>query len=476
MRNLKALLKSNKLIYSAYSNLQGLRVAITEGSWRMVFQLKKWHQSEQKNHYLRWPGGEAWCSENTKLNQFLVDSGLNFSEGSHTYYLPPQKNLRRLLGEMVDVYPSNSGFKILKDPGNPLEAEYMGNHEDGRSADKVRRLLTGRPHQQMIVANYIHYQGLGPKIYDVCCIERGEQRHTIFVVDHVFGRSPSMTECREFIRILKTVLKKSLLSMSIRNWENGGDFKCPSCNGNLFISKGVEGVFYQYVDFQNFALESPQAWSRTIIKNNDKKFHFGNKREWRKGSYLYQSVPGFGASAKRNTDKRWNKILDVLNENSISLSKRMVLDVGCNSGMMIAASLKKGALWGVGWDTQETSKVARLLLDSMGASRSTLVGANLSSSYDLEKDIPKNLLKFLNGAIIFYLAIQHHIGLIKSLPSIPWHVFVYEGAQKETIEQSKKLLSNLLVEGVSVMSSSYITDGDSSKRPLLIMKKIQEPE
>ena len=213
MRNLKTLLKSNKLIYSAYSNLQGFRVSIAEGSWRMLFQLKKWYQSEQKNHYLRWPGGEAWCSENTELNQFLVDSGLRFSEGSHTYYLPPQKNLRRLLGEMVDVYPSNSGFKILKDPGNPLEAEYMGNHKDGLSADKVRRLLTGRPHQQMIVANYIHYQGLGPKIYDVCCIERGEQGHTIFVVDHVLGRSPSMTECHEFTRILKTVLKKKYLCL-----------------------------------------------------------------------------------------------------------------------------------------------------------------------------------------------------------------------------------------------------------------------
>ena len=33
-----------------------------------------------------------------------------------------------------------------------------------------------------------------------------------------------------------------------------------------------------------------------------------------------------------------------------SLRMKVVLDVGCNAGMMLAAALSDGALWGLGWD------------------------------------------------------------------------------------------------------------------------------
>ena len=65
----------------------------------------------------------------------------------------------------------------------------------------------------------------------------------------------------------------------------------------------------------------------------------------------------------------------MLAESGLAVSERLVLDVGCNAGMMLAAALADGASWGVGWDLPEVSQRAEALLLALGYSRFDLIGA-----------------------------------------------------------------------------------------------------
>ena len=198
-------------------------------------------------------------------------------------------------------------------------------------------------------------------------------------------------------------------------------------------------------------------------------FHFGNGRLMRGEKYLYQSVPGMAGAGKRNTEKRWEFLYEQITRSGIKVEGRLVFDIGCNSGMIVYSSLLSGALWGLGWDLPKIVESAQSLLLSLGTSRFNLFGANLKPSYSIEQDIPTNLLPHGKESIIFYLSVRQHIGVLESLKTMPWRVFVYEGHQSESLDEIPLILKPLLKNDVEITVSTFFADGDSRKRPFVIL-------
>src|SRR2546423_1321061 len=64
--------------------------------------------------------------------------------------------------------------------------------------------------------------------------------------------------------------------------------------------------------------------------------------------FPYQSVPGAGGGGRPDTVRRWRRVSQELRRAGLSVEGRLVLDVGCNSGMMLAEALDAGAAWGLG--------------------------------------------------------------------------------------------------------------------------------
>ena len=104
----------------------------------------------------------------SELINWLRSQGLNVSEGGHTFYLPPQKNLGDIIPEIVNFYPPGCGFKILKNFGPPRRTTYL---VKDRPFFFMGRLV-GKPQDQLVVANYIALIRYRTQVWDLACWKR----------------------------------------------------------------------------------------------------------------------------------------------------------------------------------------------------------------------------------------------------------------------------------------------------------------
>ena len=144
----------------------------------------------------------------------LRSCGIRVVEGAHTLYIAPQPALRRLMPTVVNFYPDQCGFKILKTCSDPLAGGYV--YKNGRSLKLLLRLI-GQPHDQLIPANYMFASGIGPRVHDLTCWESEGTRCTAFVVDHVAGGGPTERQYCEFLNRLKELNSNSRLRVLIPN-------------------------------------------------------------------------------------------------------------------------------------------------------------------------------------------------------------------------------------------------------------------
>jgi hypothetical protein len=397
----------------------------------------------------------------------LAAAGIRHEEGGHAVYVPPQSDLARKLGAFVTRYPGDAGFKILKDFQPPHEARYVG---DVRRHTWTQSVLVGKARDLVPVANLLYQSGLGPRLYDVAQLNAGELSLTMFVVQHIEGEEPSELECQQFLRRVETLVSDGMVLIALPEWRNESDFRCPSCSGNLL--KAADNQRLHYIDFQNFLLRNPEEHLARILKEARKGVHFGNEYFLRGGRYLYQEVPGTGAQGRRDTALRWRTIRTLLERAGIQIGGRLVLDIGCNTGMMLAEALNEGALWGLGWDRPGVVEHAERILGALGYTRFDLTGAELKKGYDLFPAVPSHLRSAVSDSIVFYLAIRHHIGFLDSLASTPWGVMVYEGAEGETGVSFQKVFEELhKLVPCELVASSEIRDGDCDARPLAILRR-----
>jgi hypothetical protein len=457
--------------YDLYRNALFFTHALREGIWlaRLGFSLNK-NLSNLRQKVMQWDVAFPVLHTPAEAVSWLRSQGIHLNEGMHTIYVPPQKRLGNLIPSVVDFYPPNSGFKILKDFHPPSEANYVAQH----SRSFLQSKLIGTPLDQLITANYMYALGLGPRVWDVCCWKSFGKLYTVFVVEHIHGSSPSRDNWMDFMKRLKQILSKSSLRIVQPRWKWNADFACPHCNHNLVQPNDLGCP--RYVDFQTFAMTSSLDWTKEIIAEARGVFHFGAGRPFRGTRYLYQSVPKISRGGKRNTNKRWAFILSQFSKAGIDLRDRVVLDVGCNAGMMLHAALNAGAGWCIGWDRPVVVEYAQNLLLSLGSSRFHLIGGNLHPDYPIEKDVPINLRNSLNESVVFYLSARQHMGLLNSLQKIPWRILVYEGHQRERLDDIPTVLGSFLTSDVHTLTSAKIADGDSGARPIVILQRINNAE
>lgn len=398
------------------------------------------------------------------LRRLLLSSGIHFHEGDHAFYLPPQPATAQLFGSSLAIYPPNVGLKILTDLESPENSTYLGANDL-----PVRRLFMGSSTDFLYKANYLYALGIGPRVWDVCCLQAENAALTAFVVDHVEGTVPSSAQCEAFKAQLKSIMASSHLRVAAPNWESTKDFSCPDCHGNLIISLRDSKPYY--VDFQNFALTDRWAWTRSVEQKAKQAFHFGGGRLLHGSSYLYQSNPVLSSHGKRDTRARWERIAALVDAAGIRLEDRLVLDVGCNAGFMMNAALCNGASWALGWDRPQVAAYASELQLSLGMSRFHMFGADLHANYDLAGDIPSHLQPHLENSVVFYLSVHRHIGFVESLAQMPWRLLVFEGHQGEAVADLKEKINAWLGCTTRIVGEGSWGDGDSLPRALIAVTR-----
>jgi hypothetical protein len=161
-----------------------------------------------------------------------------------------------------------------------------------------------------------------------------------------------------------------------------------------------------------------------------------------------------------------------LRQCGLSLRDRLVLDVGCNLGMMIGVYLRLGAGWCHGWDRKNVTPHTESLLLGIGCTRFSLTGRDITSDIDLVSDLPAHLHSRLNGCVISYLSISGHIGWLQALSQINWSMLILEGHENENLDAFDNNIRQLRAKtAFRVAMTSSIKDGDSAARHFAILTR-----
>ena len=245
------------------------------------------------------------------------------------------------------------------------------------------------------------------------------------------------------------------------------EFHRPDCSGNAFVT--CNGQF-RYVDFQNFSLTGYGDYLRAVALDAAEASHFGDKSILRGGRYLYQSVPGLNLPGKRNIEVRTQVLTKLLEHAGVSVKDRLVLDVGCNVGMMMGQYLKLGALWCHGWDHEVVVPHTERLLFALGCTRFSTSGGVIAKTLRLQDALAPQLKPHLDGCAISYLAIRGHIDWLDALAEIPWAFMIYEGHEGESTPDSLQYLDDFEQRvPFRIAAQGEYADGDSEPRTVAIL-------
>src|SRR5262245_21951450 len=329
-----------KVVEVIYDNILVLRHIIQNGFWGVTGFHNGSLRRAPNQAAITWNAPFPRCDCPGELIAWLRARGLEVREGGHTFYIPPQDRLRDIIPSIISFYPPGTGFKVLKDFRHPARARYLYNH---RKTLIILKRLLGSTQDRLIAGNLMYSFGIGPRIWDLTCWKAEGKTYSVFVVDHVSGECPTNQQYVSFLDQLKRLNVSTQLRILIPNWEENIDFSAPHCNKNLIYSNKLGRV--QYIDFQNFGLSNPNAWSRRIISNANRRLINSNGQNGGDESAASrdQFTAGMRQPGDKNTARRWSFITNAFRKSSISLTGRVVLDIRCNSGATLHSSLVAGA-------------------------------------------------------------------------------------------------------------------------------------
>ena len=427
-------------------------------SWQKVLPVQAFRRSAVPNSNIR-----TW----KELVDYLQEHGLEYHEGGHAIYLPPDTFKSCVFSQLSTNYPATAGLKIVKETGRVDEISYVGTASKG---DSLLHLTSVYGHRHLtLVANLLYSTGLGPRLFDLVEIECGDCVWTAYVIEDVSGGTPSMEQCERGIAQLRHLEDTGLLRVVTPAGFDDDEFRCPDCEKNALVT---ENGAFKYIDFQNFVLDDYGAYLRKTAVEATEASHFGDQSILRGGRYLYQTVPGVNLPAKRNIEVRLRVLQRLLETAGTSIKEKLVLDVGCNIGMMMSEYLRMGAQWTHGWDRPRVVVHTEKLLLALGCTRFSTSGADITDSYDLRKDIPEFLAPALEGCVVSYLAVRGHIGWVKALETIPWSILIYEGHEGETREDFQQYLRDFDPSGsIDVAAVDEYVDGDSDRRTIALLRR-----
>ena len=394
------------------------------------------------------------------LLQYLKSTGASYREGGHAIYLSPQSFRAGIFADVAANYPADAGMKIVKNQGGVDESGYLAGAAKGDS--KIQAGLVHNHRQLSLVANLFHLKEVGPRPYDLINLKSGETVWAAYVVQDVGDQVPTNEECEGGLKTLREMDQSRLIRVILPEGFKDEEFECPSCSGNAFIDHTGK---FRYVDFQNFRLVEYGSFLTDLAATAAEQTHFGDTLLIRGKRYLYQSVPGVKLPAKRDINNRIKTLTKLLEEANVSVTRKLVLDVGCNIGMMMAQYLKLGAKWCHGWDRSVVVPNTERMLLALGCTRFSTTGTDLTPSRSLASDLPDHVKNSIQGCAISYLAVRGHLNWLDELGRIPWSFMIYEGHEGETVVEFREHVAELQkLKKVKIGPVETYTDGDSEER------------
>ncbi|PYX56892.1 MAG: hypothetical protein DMG76_13510 [Acidobacteria bacterium] len=400
-----------------------------------------------------------------ELLAYLRSRGAKYMAGGHTVYLPPDSWSRTAFAAIQKYYPSTAGLKIIKNPGGVNDSNYV--HTSHQGISKLHKKITYSHRHLSLVSNTLYAHGIGPRLYDLVELQLGDQTWTANVFEHVEGRTPTHAETEAGLERIREMEAQRIIRVTIPDGYNDEDFLPPDCNKNAIV--GRDGK-WRYVDHQNFLLVDYGNYLKKVALESADDSHYGDRSVLRGNRYLYQSVPGVAVPGKRNAEKRMETLTRMMERAGVTVKDRLVLDVGCNVGMMMAQYLKQGAMWCHGWDHENVTPQAEKLLYAIGCTRFSVTGGNILQHPRPEDDLPQFLHSHLNGCAISYLAVHNWIGWVEMIGRLPWSFMIFEGHENDTDEHNQKSFDILRkMTRFEVAEYGQAQDGDSESRAIAIL-------
>ncbi len=435
------------------------------GMWSAVWSSRWRTGSYVQQRVLTWDVPIPPVSSPQAMENWLRAQGMIINPGENTMYLPPQERLNVIFGDWVHLYPPDAGIKILRDLRPPDQASYQWISCCCRGEAAV----IGTPSDQLLTTNFLYASGLSPRVYDLCCLRSGSAKFTAFVVRHIAGRTPDEVDAQKFLARLITVLDSTDLKTVHPTWHKTAEFIFPTIRGNLLVHRDTDEPLY--VDFQPFRICDTVRWRRAILDVGTDVRYFGDEplSGWdrsRSRSIVEGAKNGNGDMTKRSVI-----ILDQLRRQGFMVEGRLILHVGCNIGIMMAQTLYDGALWSIGWDLPAIVRYTEPFLLSLGLTRFSLIAVEPDGIYRLWEDVPDSLRPHLSESVVFLSAGRQHRGVMDSLLQLPWRVVVYEGVERENLEDLKSHIAPLLRYDLRILSQAYQGDELFNCRPLAIVSR-----
>jgi hypothetical protein len=422
-------------------------------SWERILPL----QEPRRVNMPRWNGDS--------LLTYLNLHCMSYAEGGHAVYLSPEAFKGSEFRDLARDYPPNAGLKIVKNPGGIDASGYV--HDTAKGDSRIHLRLIHNHRHLTLVANLLFSKGVGPRLYDLVELQGGDQLWTAYVIEHVGGAVPSNSECEAGIRKLRDLEEQELMKVILPDGFDDEEFECPSCCNNALTSQNGE---FRYIDFQNFILIKYESFLKSVAVEATSASHFGDNCFLRGGQYLYQTVPGVNLPGKRRIEERVKVLNSLMAAAKVSIKDRLVLDIGCNIGMMMAQYLKLGARWCHGWDRSYITPHTEKLLLALGCTRFSTSCGDITKSQSLERDLLDFLKPHLDGCVISYLAVRGHLGWLDTLAKIPWKFLIYEGHEGETKEEFEQHVQQFRsLTNFKVSEATSYADGDCDERTMAIL-------
>jgi hypothetical protein len=383
------------------------------------------------------------------VSDALREAGVRHDRWDGGLAAPPQDALNAVLAATGAPYPPTAGLRVVA----------FAPEGDRTAIDAARGAV--------VAGGLLHARGIGPRIHDLITPgtapdERARPACAAFVVEDAGADEAGADERTRLVAALRAIVDAGELVPVDERWTEPSSFR-----------SGPEGPA-SFVAFEALREPAPRAYVRSLLEQGAREdLHFGRELALRGGRYLYQSVPSIGAAGRRDSLGRWRVISAALAACGMRTDGRLVLDIGCNAGMMLGAALGDGAAWGLGWDRPAVVPHARELLSGMGYTRFDLTGADLGPGYPLLADVPERLTPLLGGSIVLYLAVHHHIGFARALGAFDWSVMVFEGAETDAVDTLEQTLAPLReLCDFEVAWAQDFRDSETDARPVAILRRL----
>jgi hypothetical protein len=399
-----------------------------------------------------------------ELRQRLLDLELQPRESGWTFYLPPTAALHRRFPFLTEIYPPRAGLKILKDFQPPADAIYAAHAlaPDGRGRRR-QEPLTPSPPALLRVANLLHVAGIGPRVHDLVHLRAGDVDLSAYVVDHIAWTVSEHSHYRTFMARLRPLTRNGLIATLTPKPDLAADFKPPDCNDNLRLDP--ETGEPAFVDFHAFVIPDEARLMTTFAR--DIMPHAGGDQR----RLLYQAIPGL-VPGLRDPEKRMAAIAQLLRKANLDLDGRVVFDIGCNTGLMMAGALAAGAIWCFGWDHSVVAQAAARILAALGASRFTVFGDVIRDDTDFAGMLPPPY-RLQARSLLLCLDVDEAIGFPAGVGYLPWRYMVYEGPPGRGVGPAWRRLQQCgwLGRDGQLVAHTLLSDDGGQPRPLMLVRR-----